>query len=67
MMPVMDGWEFRSLQLRDDDLAAIPTLVCSALGDGEGRALSTGVVGYLRKPVDFDRLLDIIETHCPAH
>ncbi len=64
MMPVMDGWQFRSAQLREEELARIPTLVCSAL-DVEAKALSTGAVAYLRKPIDFDRLLEIVEAHCP--
>jgi CheY-like chemotaxis protein len=66
MMPIMDGWEFRSAQLREQDLAMIPTLVCSAL-DVEDRALSAGAIAYLRKPIDFDRLLEVIEAHAPGH
>jgi CheY-like chemotaxis protein len=64
MMPVMDGWQFRTAQVQQEDLAAIPTLVCSARSDAEPRARSMGVIAYLRKPIDFDRLLDIVEAHC---
>lgn len=64
MMPVMDGWQFRTAQVQQDDLAAIPTLVCSARSDAEPRARSMGAIAYLRKPIDFDRLLDIVEAHC---
>ena len=64
MMPVMDGWQFRTAQMQQDDLAAIPTLVCSARSDAEPPARSMGAIAYLQKPIDFDRLLDIVEAHC---
>ena len=54
MMPVMDGWQFRIAQLQQDDLAAIPTVVCTARTDAEARAISMGAIAYLRKPLDFD-------------
>jgi CheY-like chemotaxis protein len=31
MMPVVDGYQFRAAQLKDDRLAEIPVIVCSAL------------------------------------
>ena len=65
MMPVMDGWQFRVAQLQQDDLAAIPTVVCTARTDAEARAMSLGAIAYLRKPLDFDFLLDLVEAHCP--
>src|SRR4051794_37746057 len=38
MMPVMDGWQFRAEQRRDQVLADIPVIVCSAAGDAQVRA-----------------------------
>src|SRR5262245_34540626 len=32
MMPVMDGWQFRSEQKKDGTLAAIPVIVITAAG-----------------------------------
>ena len=32
MMPVMDGWDLRTEQLRDPELAAIPVLIVTAAG-----------------------------------
>src|SRR5215831_14973272 len=32
MMPGMDGWDFRSEQMRDPELAAVPVVVVSASG-----------------------------------
>jgi CheY-like chemotaxis protein len=62
-MPVMDGWEFRRRQRQDRDLAAVPTVVCSAYSvDGAG-ALE-GVARVYRKPVDPDELLETVRLYC---
>ena len=62
-MPVMDGWEFRRRQRQDPDLAAVPTVVCSAYSvDGTG-ALA-GVARIYRKPVDPDELLETVRLYC---
>jgi excisionase family DNA binding protein len=53
-MPVMDGWQFREEQLRDEHLARIPVILLSA----ERFATSPGVAAVLRKPLDLDRLAD---------
>jgi CheY-like chemotaxis protein len=52
MMPVMNGWQFRSEQLRDPALAAIPVLVMSA-SDPEGVCAD----GHLAKPFEIGALL----------
>ena len=64
MMPVMDGWQFRAEQVRDPGLAAIPVIVISGAGSVAAKALAQGAAGYLRKPIDVDRLLDIVARHC---
>ncbi len=64
MMPVMDGWEFRSRQRKDPQLAEIPVVVVSALANVGERAESLEADGYLRKPVDFDDLLTTVERYC---
>lgn len=64
MMPVMDGWEFRAAQLRDPTLARIPVVVISADGSVARKASALGVAGYLRKPLDFDALLQTVRRHC---
>jgi CheY-like chemotaxis protein len=62
MMPVMDGWEFRRLQKADPELAPVPVIVLSALDPG--RAASVDADAFLKKPLDFDRLLDLVRSHC---
>ncbi|HVZ72486.1 MAG TPA: response regulator [Polyangia bacterium] len=56
MMPVMDGWTFRSTQLRDPTIAHIPVVILTA----GGPAAVTDRVradAMLRKPVDLETLL----------
>jgi CheY-like chemotaxis protein len=64
MMPVMDGWQFRDAQQRDPALAAIPVVVISADGRVPQKAASIGAAGYLKKPVDFDTLVDVVRRYC---
>jgi two-component system chemotaxis response regulator CheY len=74
MMPGMDGWAFLEAQKNDYVLAKLPVVVVSALS--AAKALTTAgfgaeegkgpiqAVGYLRKPVAFDALMDVVEQHC---
>jgi CheY-like chemotaxis protein len=60
MMPVMDGMQFRSEQLRDPQLANIPVVIISADRKAEQKAESMGVAAYLKKPLEVDNLLDLV-------
>jgi CheY-like chemotaxis protein len=63
MMPVMDGYRFRAEQRADAALAAIPTLVFTAGSVGpEVKALDP--LAVIRKPIDLNRLLELIRAHC---
>ena len=55
MMPVMNGWQFRSEQLRDPALAAIPVLVMSA-SDLAGVSADA----HLEKPFQIGALLEAV-------
>ncbi|PYR03185.1 MAG: response regulator [Acidobacteria bacterium] len=55
MMPVMDGWEFRRKQQADPAFADVPVIVLSALD--QSRAADVQAEAFLKKPLDFDRLL----------
>jgi CheY-like chemotaxis protein len=63
-MPTMNGWAFRDEQRRDPSLSSIPVIVLSADGAAVKSAAQMGVLDYMLKPVDFDRLLKLIATHC---
>ena len=62
MMPVMDGWEFRRKQQSDPALAAVPVVVLSALD--HRRAAEVDAVAFLKKPLDFDRHLELVRQYC---
>lgn len=66
MMPVMDGWLFRSLQLSNPRLASIPVIIISADAGAEQKAMSLSPVQVLGKPIQLDRLLEIVRRACPA-
>lgn len=63
-MPIMNGWAFRTEQLRDPTIAAVPVVIITADASAARRAEELGVSGYLTKPVDFDRLLALAARHC---
>jgi CheY-like chemotaxis protein len=65
-MPEMDGRQFRSEQVRDDSLAAIPVLVVSASGDAPQQANALGAAGCLQKPVETGQLLDAVRRCCSS-
>jgi CheY-like chemotaxis protein len=76
MMPVMDGWAFLEAQKADNVLAGLPVVVISALGAAKALTSSplgmegapgkepVQAVGYLRKPIAYDALLEVAREHC---
>jgi CheY-like chemotaxis protein len=64
MMPVMDGYQFRSEQLRDPELSGIPVVLVSAGGRCEQAAAEMGVLGCVKKPLDVPTLLRMIRSAC---
>ncbi len=64
VLPHVDGIAFRQAQLRDPILSQIPTIAMSALkniGDIRGLAFSA----VIRKPLNFNRLMDVMAGVCP--
>jgi CheY-like chemotaxis protein len=59
-MPEMDGWAFMAELKAREDLAGIPVVVTSQAGE---RVINSAPVsaGYLNKPLDRSRLLEIID------
>jgi CheY-like chemotaxis protein len=64
MMPIMDGWEFRRRQQDDPALADVPVIVLTALDQAQARASDLNGVDFLKKPLDFDRLLELVRRRC---
>ncbi|RKH21054.1 response regulator [Corallococcus praedator] len=57
MMPVKDGFQFRTEQRADARFAHIPVVVMSADPQLDSRREVLAARSYLRKPVDIDLLL----------
>ncbi len=62
MMPVMDGWEFRRRQREHPQFASVPVVILSALD--QSRAADVDGEAFLKKPLDFDRLLELVRRFC---
>lgn len=70
MMPGMDGFEcterIREIE-RSNDSARLPiiALTAHALKGYEEKCLANGMDGYLSKPIDENKLLDVLAKHAP--
>ncbi len=62
MMPVMDGWEFLRRQQQSPEFAAVPVVVLSAVDSARSSDLEDAA--FLKKPLDFDRLLAMVRRYC---
>lgn len=61
MMPIMNGREFLDKVMEDSYLAPIPVLIVSAIAD---KSNTGGAVGFLKKPVDIDMVLKMVDQYC---
>lgn len=63
-LPGLDGWTLTRQLKANPATAALPVIAvtaCAMRGDEE-RALEAGCDGYISKPIDFPRLLRMIQT-----
>ncbi|HET9552004.1 MAG TPA: response regulator [Anaeromyxobacteraceae bacterium] len=67
MMPVMDGWQFRTAQRRDPRFASIPVVVLSAGAGMESELGGLAPDAFLPKPFELDRLLRTVGRLCVRH
>lgn len=58
-LPDLDGYDVLQLLKRGSDTADIPVFIISVVADRE-RGLSLGAMDYLIKPIDENRLLEIV-------
>ncbi len=63
MMPVKDGVGFREDQAKDSRIKNIPVILMSADGQIEVKKIKMGIEQHLKKPLDIDVLIKVIETH----
>jgi DNA-binding response OmpR family regulator len=64
MMPIMDGHQFRKIQMKDEKLSVIPVIIMTADGNFKPEMSEIMGEGFIRKPLDIDDLLKTVETHC---
>jgi CheY-like chemotaxis protein len=64
MMPIMNGWQLRAELLKDPALALVPVVLLSGMADVDEAARSLAAVDHLSKPIDLDKLYDVVNTHC---
>jgi CheY-like chemotaxis protein len=62
MMPGMDGWSVLETFKSDPSLAHIPVVMISIVND-RGRGFALGAAGYLTKPIDRKKLVEIINQY----
>ena len=67
MMPVMDGFDFRSAQLESESWRQIPVIVVSASGRSKQAARDMAAADYLEKPIDVALLLQKVRSLCALH
>ncbi|HXH30694.1 MAG TPA: response regulator [Bacteriovoracaceae bacterium] len=60
MMPVMDGYSFRTEQLKNENWASIPTVVMSAEANAKEKMKNFSITAFLSKPVELDTILKTV-------
>ena len=63
MMPVMDGWQFKAALEHSRAGRDVPLIVVSALTEVVNKIPGAA---HLAKPVDIDRMLELVEQYCRA-
>jgi len=61
LMPIMNGWEFRSRQLADPRLRDVPVIVMTATTNIPEAKIEANAL--LQEPVDLDLLLRTVSQH----
>jgi two-component system chemotaxis response regulator CheY len=64
LMPEMNGWEFMEFRRRNDAIAAIPTIIITAMKEG---TLPQGAIKVIQKPIDLVELVSAIDGFCSRH
>lgn len=64
MMPYMNGYEFREVQLQNPDLSLVPTIILSAAGKYDDLD-KLNFTEMLKKPLDLETLLEVVNRNLP--
>jgi CheY-like chemotaxis protein len=60
MMPVMDGYAFRTEQLKHEAWSKIPTVVMSAEANAKEKMKNFNISAFLTKPVELETILKTV-------
>jgi CheY-like chemotaxis protein len=63
MMPNCNGACFRTKQMQDPTLAAIPVVLLTAHPRAEAKMAEVDALDYVPKPVRLEKLLEVIDRH----
>jgi CheY-like chemotaxis protein len=64
MMPIMDGFQFRTIQQADSRFADIPVIIATADGHPDEKRMRTGARDAIRKPADIETILRAVKQVC---
>jgi CheY-like chemotaxis protein len=64
MMPVMDGYSFRTEQLKNPIWSKIPTVVMSAEANAKEKMKNFNITAFLSKPVELETILKTVAQFC---
>ena len=65
LMPGMDGWTVLSRLKENPGTAEIPVIIVSMVDDRKV-GYSLGAVDFINKPIDRERLITVLASHCPG-
>jgi CheY-like chemotaxis protein len=60
MMPIMDGYSFRTEQLKNTVWSKIPTIVMSAEANAKEKMRNFQITAFLSKPVELETILNTV-------
>lgn len=63
LMPLMNGVQFLAAIRREPKFAEIPVYIVSASGDFDGSIIEIGIQGFIHKPFDPNKILEIARRH----
>lgn len=63
MMPVMDGYTFRTEQMKNPQWITIPTVVMSAEASAKEKLKNYSITAFLTKPIELETILKTVEKY----
>jgi signal transduction histidine kinase len=65
MMPGVEGWDVLAALKVDPDLADVPVIMLTVV-ENKDRGLRLGAANYLTKPIDQERVIEVLKKFTPA-